>query len=681
MASVSLIVALSAVAVAATLLACTLRFTSAVSFVLAVYLIAWAEIVTVVFALSIGKWVERWALVVGFTFVAAVALTVWIARGRPTPPPLRQATLRAVIAAADPLVALPLVTSALALLYSLIVTLTTSPNDGDPLVYELTRAAFWRQEGGVTLLGATYEPRLDYSPPVAEIGDLTLLTLSGSERLVGMTQWIAVPALALATYGISRRIGLQMRPALWGAAIVPMFPVVILQSWSAFTDLVFSTFAVSAVYFAIGGLGPELIAVTLAVGLAMGTKFLGPIYAPLFALIVALAQPARNWLRVGAAAIAGSAIASLWYLRTQFEEGDPAGNSGVGLQSREIAAVLTTFHRLSVEIFDLSGAPGADVWVFACLALGVAVLGLGLSITRRTGATEYFLAAALIALAPHLVAGLGRIHARSGIALGDALGRPDLVDQLRDWTASEVADGAFSWFGPTGAMLVISVIPVSVAEVRSRRLSPAALALAASPLIAIALVSITIAYQHYQGRYFVSAFALCTATFGGFALRHRWVGATVVGVAATTVVLSLVNSLGKPSGAGFLRGDPGRSVWSMPRWEQQGILRSTAPERDEVMTLRFVEEHVPEDAQLGIALSTNDLAFPYFGPKLTRQLTIVDEGDVIPARIDWLVASPERSPVGCKESWVQERRGPFGWRTWRRVAPDVCTNVARLDPS
>jgi hypothetical protein len=229
-----------------------------------------------------------------------------------------------------------------------------------------------------------------------------------------------------------------------------------------------------------------------------------------------------------------------------------------------------------------------------------------------------------------------------------------------------------------GAMLAIFGVPIAVSEIQRRRLSRTAVVLAAAPLIAIALVSLTITYERFEGRYFVSAFALSAATWGGFALRHRWVGATVVCLAVTTAVLTLVNSLGKPSGMTVFRGDPGRSVWSMPRWEQQGILRSTEPERDEVMTIRFVDERVPEDASLGLALAFNSFSFPYFGRELRRRVTLVGEGDPIPADVDWLLAAPERQPVGCRAAWSLERRGAFDWRVWRRSGPDSCSTVEPL---
>jgi len=166
--------------------------------------------------------------------------------------------------------------------------------------------------------------------------------------------------------------------------------------------------------------------------------------------------------------------------------------------------------------------------------------------------------------------------------------------------------------------------------------------------------------------------------FGGYdryrmhALVARWrpLRYGIATVAIVTAVLCLVNSRGKPSGIELLRNDAPAGVWSMPRWEQQGLLRPTTPERDEIRTLRYVQMHVPVDASIGIALQGNSFGFPYFGPRLTRHVVVVDEGDTIPGSITWLVTAPGRAPLGCPVAWRAARVGPFGWGVWQRTGPD-----------
>jgi hypothetical protein len=662
----------------ATLITCALRLRSFVSFVLAVYLVAWGELVLVVVGLSLGRWLTRWTLLAALGVAALVGLAVWLACGRPRPPSARTAARHALDAAADPLVAIPLALSAAALVYTLVVGLTTAPNDGDPLVYELTRAAFWRQHHGITNLHAAYDERIDYSPPVAETGNLAVLVLTASERYVALTQWLAVFALALGTYGVGRRIGLDRRPALWGAALVPTFPVVLTQTWSAFTDIVFASFAVSGVYFGIGGLGFELVPFGLSIALGLGTKFLGPIFAPLLALIVGLAQPVRKWPQLVGVALAGTGVAGVWFLRTQLAAGDPAGNGGVGLQPHAPAPILTTLHRLTVDVFDISGGFGANRWLYLFAAFSIVFVAIARIPWHRRIDWTLFLAAGLVALTPALVTVVGEAWAATGVDVWTAAGRADLVDQLRNWRPPAISDAAYSWFGPIGVILLLGGIPVALIEARRRELSRTALALGAAPLIALTLVSITIAYQRFEGRYVIAAFALCTASVGAFALRHRWVGAALVAIAATGVVLALVNALGRPTGVRLLAQDPGRSIWSMPHWEQQGLLHSTLLERDETLTMRFVENHVPATASIGIALVGNNFSFPYFGHDLSRRVTIVDKGEVLPHDVDWVVVAPERIVAGCAGAWTRIHRGTYGWSVWRRVAPDSCTSPTTL---
>jgi hypothetical protein len=677
----SLVIGIGAVGASAVLLACLLRFGSVVPFFLAAYLLAWLEVVAVVLVLSAGGFVTEVNLLAAFVSVSIATLAAWTLSGRPRPPSFGLAARRAAGAAADPLVAIPLTISVIALCYTLVVTLTTAPNDGDPLAYELTRAAFWRQEHGVVNLDAAYVP-LDFWPPVAETMSLVIMTLSDSDRLTGIPQWLAVVMLALGTYGVGRRVSLGRAAALWGASLVPLFPVVITQSWSAFTDIVFASFAVAAVYFGLGSRREDLVLLSVATGLAMGTKFLGPILAPLFILILALGQPVRRWIPVLLAALAGAFLASLWYVRTLVETGDPVGNGGAGIQSRELAPVVTTFQLLTAEIFDLSGAGGRNVWLYPLTAgFLLAAWLVGRTVRRKAIGTSLVVAAALVGLAPFAVSLVGRVYARSGLWLGEVLGRRDLVDQLHDWRPSEVSDGAYSWFGPVGTVLVLGALFVSIFEIRRNRLPPVAFALAAAPLLGVVLISIAVSYQNHQGRYVMSAFALCIATLGGFALRQRWAGMAIAGVAGVTVVLSLANSLGKPTGVGMLNPGSGRSVWSMPRWEQQGILRSTPVERDEVATFRFVDESVPEDAAVGVALAYNSFVFPYFGSTLDRKLSIVDAGETAPADVDWIVASPAQSIRGCPGAWRRVRHGPYGWSVWRRTTADRCSQPRVLTSS
>ena len=169
------------------------------------------------------------------------------------------------------------------------------------------------------------------------------------------------------------------------------------------------------------------------------------------------------------------------------------------------------------------------------------------------------------------------------------------------------------------------MLPLALWAVR-REIHAAGIVLAGAPVLAIAAVSVTIVYDGNQGRYFTSAIALSAGVWG---LAARW-GATRVGLAAASVVtagLCLVNSLGKPTGIDLLGGYSDTAVWQMPRWNSKGCC-ARPRRRGARSTPSASSSSVPSGASIGLALRGNDFGFPYFGPHLRRQVTIVDMGAV-----------------------------------------------------
>ena len=393
---------------AAALSAC-LRFRSLASFALAAYLFAWSEIVGVTYLLSIGRWLERPALLVGFATMTLAALAVWVTRGRPIPPYRHWARQVRALAENGVLVVLGAAVT-LSYAYTTVLAVTTAPNDGDPLVYELMRSALWRQQDGLGALETAYDTRLDSSPPHAEMGQLMTMVLSGTERYVAVGQLSAVLALALGIAGIGRRLGLPPREAVFGALLVPLLPVVLVQSWTGLTDLVFSAFVVAAVYFALGRARYEALLFGLAVGLAIGTKFLGPLFLPLIGLIVVAGQPPRRFAAFALAGAAGGALGGIWYLANILWADRATGNlEESGFQSFGLDPILGSLSRYLTELFDLSGAIEADVLLYVVAGGALVVAGLVLRLRRMRGATTALAAGAVVAATPLVVAVVHRV--------------------------------------------------------------------------------------------------------------------------------------------------------------------------------------------------------------------------------------------------------------------------------
>jgi hypothetical protein len=670
-------VGLAATAVAAAAGAASLRLRSTTSFLLSAYLLGWANVIVASYALSVGDRLTGGTLLATLVVLAIAAVAVWHLTGRPAP---ELTALRRVagVLAADRVLAFLAAAVALAYAYTLAIAVGTTPNDGDPLVYELARAAFWRQQGGIGDIGAAYDPRLDISPPHAEIGQLATMLLSGGDRFVALGQYVAVFALALAVAGIARRIGLPPREALFGALLVPLLPLVLLQSWTGFTDVVFASFLVAAAYFALGPGRLELVPFGLAVGLALGTKFLGPLLLPLVGLLVLVAQPPRRWPGFLGAGLAGVSGGAVWYLFNAFRAGDTLGDvDESGFQELTLPSVAESVDRYLLELMDLSGAAGADRLVYALAGVGLVAAAVLVRGRRPAAASTWLRAGVVVAVVPFVVAASGSSLAWASHHAWAAAGDERLANRFSYWRPPTVADGAISGYGPVGVLMAVAAIPLAAIALRRRLVPRAALVLVLAPLAAILIVSLTIEYLRYQGRYFMAGIAL-GASLWGLAARWRPAAVGIATAAIVTAALCLVNSLGKPSGIALLEGTAQPSVWSLPRWQQQGLLRRTPSERDEVETIRYVEEHVPPDARIGIALEENSYAFPYFGQRLAREVSIVDEGDVVRPEVEWLVVAPSRSATACVGAWALARRGGQGWQVWRRVTPDACRRPAPL---
>jgi hypothetical protein len=342
----------------------------------------------------------------------------------------------------------------------------------------------------------------------------------------------------------------------------------------------------------------------------------------------------------------------------------------VGLVPFAVIGMDRTLAWLTAAAWDANGSMKlADVLVLVFVGIVFAWVAVVARMAEQPAPWWLVGSALIVAILPFAVIRLHWMLAWLSARAWDADGSTQLGAWFRQQPVQTDSDGALSWFGPIGAAVLATTAPLTVILVRRGMLRRPALVAGFAPLAVLAIIATTIAYFPYQGRYLVSGVALGATAWGAVA-RWRPLRYGIATVAIVTGVLCLVNSRGKPSGIELLRNDAPAGVWSMPRWQQQGLLRPTEPERDEISTLRYVEENVPLDSTIGIALVGNSFGFPYFGPHLTRRVIVVDEHDTIPAAITWLVTSPGKAPLGCPAAWAARRIGSFGWGVWERTGPD-----------
>ena len=152
----------------------------------------------------------------------------------------------------------------------------------------------------------------------------------------------------------------------------------------------------------------------------------------------------------------------------------------------------------------------------------------------------------------------------------------------------------------------------------------------------------------------------------GAGLRWRPVAWGVTAIAATTVLLALANDAKRPSGLPLLEREKPRSVWTTPRWT------GVALRRDYDRPIRFLDEHIPASAGVGLAITPSDPVYPFFGRGLERHVRFVLPDDRnASAGVDWVFVRPGRRVALC-EAWKTVVHTADGWRILKRIPGGKC---------
>ena len=349
--------------------------------VLAAYPAAWAGLVAAATLLSLPAWLDRASLVVAIAAIAAASFAVARRRGLRGAPPPWTAWRDAL---ADPVVRTLAIAVAAAGIYLAAVAFLTTPNDWDGLTYHETRALLWDDQGRVGYVPSGNDPRLDGNPPVSEIGLYAALVLPRSERFAALPQFVALWASLLAVVLVARRLGLSRKAAAYGGLVFATLPIVLLHGAAVLNDLVVASFLLVAAVFLAGRTRAELSMGSVALGLALSTKFSAALSLPLLVAAVLALVPAR---RRGASLIAcgaGVLLGAPWYAVNLAETGSPDGGLGKTTgqtADHSVRGVLGTLRALAFDIVDISGLWRSELYV--AVGVGAAMVALGALLMRR----------------------------------------------------------------------------------------------------------------------------------------------------------------------------------------------------------------------------------------------------------------------------------------------------------
>jgi hypothetical protein len=646
------------------LLVTALRLASPVSFVLGVFAVAWAVTIAQTMLLSVaGLWTRGWMLVAIGAGLAA-ALAAWHLTGRPGPPSFRPALDAARGALRDPVLALLAAANLVAGAYVAVLAVALPPIDVDVAGYHLPRIVMWIQQHAVAAIANAPGSNLDANPPGAEIAKGLTMLLAETDRYTALFQVLCLPVGALAVAGVARRIGLELRAALFGALLYATFPIVALQAPTALNDLAVATALVVACHFALGQPRAELALCAVAVGLAVSTKISGILGLPSVALLALVALPAGRRLRVVAAGAAGCLLGSWWYLYNLARTGAWDGHLGSDygqVPSRAPDEIFLRLERYVLQTLDLGGVVGRDRWLFPIAACLLAAAALVARRSRRRAA-GLAAAAGLVALAPWLVDWAHVVSVRAIARSWIELGRPGVIGDLPMHAEARPFPGE-TWFGPVFSIALVAALVVAWRTTRGRGWLVLVTALLLAPGLLYVVNASAFVYDGARGRFFVIAGALA-ATGLGVLVRARPLAWATATIAVLTLGLSFVHFHGRPLGIRLLEPIGEESLWGVPRWRAQEAL--VAEDAEGLESARVAHETLPQKTTVAIAAGTFWPMYAVMGQGPWRTIYFVRPGEAIPSDAEFVAVAPGVAVHPPALAW-QQVPGVVTWSLYRRV--------------
>jgi len=669
MAVLLLLVTLVVVTTSAALIVVMVGTKSIVSFLLAVYLVVWAQVVGVGLVLSIFHAFGRTGLLAGSLAVFLVAAGAWLSKDRPRPPDLSPSWQRLRGEVADPVIGTLAGAAVLVVVYAAVVGVFTAQNEWDSLTYHLSRAALWIQQGSVSYVPNVTDVRINGNPPNAEIAQAWTMLLAGSDRFVALPSLAAVAALMLGVYGIASRAGLRSREALFGALVFSCLPLLVLQSSTAMNDLVVASFFVAATYFAIGRSSSGALGAGLALGLAFGTKIAAPLLLPVYLLVV-LVSRRRRFLDQVVIVVLGLSLGAVWYVvnlsQTRALDGGMTEATGQ-TADRQPALIVTRMVQMLLDSIELPGASPARNVALIYLAAASLAIAAGVAFWRhhRQKGLSLGLASLVICLVPLLLLITGRWLSWLWRHGWEAVGRDDLAGRLEPFELSTLSDSSSTWYGLVGALIVSGGIILALRSTGSAR--ALRVTLAAAPIAFLVVLAVGVPFDPWRGRFFVFPIALATVAWG-LAYRSRALAWASVGLTVVTLVLVAVNSYPKPFGVRLLAPAATESVLGKPRARVQTWTRPDGT--DEVV--EYFAKNVPSRTTVGLALGIDDFSYPYFGADLGRTVRFIGASGSAADDDAWIVEAPGHEVVRCDAAWETALTTDTGYRVLRRISPDTC---------
>jgi len=572
-----------------------------------------------------------------------------------------------------PILSLFAVAVTLFYIFALIQIILIPQNNADSLTAHLTRIGFWRQQGSF-FPWPTFLTNQVWYPVNAQLQTYWTLLFLGSDRLVGIVQWLAALISGIGVYGLARFYGYNLRQSIFSSLIFLSFPLVALQSTTTQTDLVAMVFFIVAVYFLFVGLADRqnslLILSAVSIGVGVGVKksyiLLLPVLA-ILAFLAALQTGKHNYKQLVFwslnAALGISLFGAYNYVVNWKVWGGPFGppayveflleTSQTQQKAPETAKVKPQLKLNDTSLVKTDDSfPGSDI----LLELAYNVPRLLYQAMDTSGLPRpldgYTHKAKLRLVRPFFQwIGFDEIE-------GTAYTAPGHIFSFAD---KNINEESHAWYGPLSVLLLFPALVIGFRQgIKSQNyllLAPSIALLVFFPMEII----LRPGWDPYQGRYFAPLIAL------GSPLMARWFNEkgnawyewVFGGLAVVIIAVTMLYNPSKPT--------LGKFADEFHVWNNDRIFIQTIQMKSYRSVYYKVEESVPADATLGYYIPFYFFEYPLFGDDLNRHLVPMVKPSYISdlqwlreQKIDYLLLPggndiplplPEYKLMGQVESW------------------------------
>jgi hypothetical protein len=215
-----------------------------------------------------------------------------------------------------------------------------------------------------------------------------------------------------------------------------------------------------------------------------------------------------------------------------------------------------------------------------------------------------------------------------------------------------------SAYGLAFVLLFLVAGAMVVAGVVRGTLPRAVLAAIAGVPIFLVVFAVPFQYDPQRMRFFAFAAALAASTFG-IALRVRVLAWSAVGLTGVTLLVLVGYFVPRPAGVAVLSGN--RDSARGARWLVQSESNHWSADAE---AFRFLEENVPPDSRLALAVVRDTAVYPVWNAGLDQHVEFVRADDAIPSDAEWLVVGP-RDDFDAGSLPPPELETEGGWRIYR----------------